>query len=188
MYNKDGVILKVMDGLIEKINKPIVFIGMMGCGKSSVGKAFSTRFGLPFYDSDDEVVDVAGRSISDIFETDGEPAFRELEKDTIDKLLNHGACIISVGGGAVTTPAALASIKAQGVSVWLNVDVDALLNRLSGDTSRPLLQATNPSNILNSLLEQRTPLYEQADLCVDVDGRNVDDLVMHIAEELKRIV
>ena len=177
-----------MDSIAKKINKPIVFVGMMGSGKSTIGRVFSRRIGIPFYDVDDVIVLEQGRSIADIFEIEGEPAFRKIEKNTILDLLGGEHCVISTGGGAVITLEVLEAIKARSVSIWLKADVDELFKRVAGDTQRPLLQGDNPAEALAELLEKRAPYYAQADIHIDTHGTCVDDVIVQIEQELERVI
>lgn len=177
-----------MDSIADKINKPIVFVGMMGSGKSTIGSVFSGRIGIQFYDVDDVIISEQGRSISNIFESEGEPAFREIEKNTILGLLDVGCCLISTGGGAVITPEVLDAIKERSVSIWLKADVDELFKRVAGDVQRPLLQGDNPAEALAELLEKREPYYAQADIHIETLGKGIDDVIAQIEQELARVI
>ncbi len=150
-----------------EINKPIVLVGIMGCGKSHVGKALARDFGLPFYDSDSLIEKQQGKPITQIFADDGQAYFRELEKEVISDLLDSGFCIIATGGGSVTAPETLDMIKDASISIWLNPDVETIWERVKGDNSRPLLNCDNPRAKLEELLSARASLYAQSDIEVD---------------------
>ncbi len=148
-------------------NKPIVLVGMMGCGKSYIGKALANEFGLPFYDSDSLLEKQQGKSITQIFADDGEAHFRVLEKEVISDLLDRGLCVIATGGGALTTAETLSKVKSAGVSIWLNSDIDTIYERVKDDKTRPLLDCENPKAKLEDLLLAREELYDQADIEID---------------------
>lgn len=151
---------------------PIVLVGMMGSGKSHLGRGLAQALGLEFYDSDTLIEEKAGRSVADIFEEFGEQKFREAEKNTVLELLEKGKCVISTGGGAVTTPETLEAIKALALSVWLRAGPEAILERLHDHGSRPLLQTPDPQKTLHDLLAAREPLYARADLTVETGGES----------------
>ena len=154
--------------LIEKLGaKSIVLIGMMGCGKSAIGKVIATRLGLQFQDSDAEIVEAAGMSIPDIFENFGEPEFRRLENRVIERLLKEGPSVIALGGGAFMSKKTRQSISRRAISIWLKADLELLLSRVSRRPGkRPLLAKGDPRKILEDLLALREPVYEHADLHV----------------------
>ncbi len=170
---------------ILPLKKPVVLIGMMGCGKSTVGRALSSNLDCPFYDCDDLIVKDQGKEITEIFSENGEAYFRDLEMKKIRELLNMGAGVISTGGGAVTVPKALEIIKSDGISIWLRSDIDKILSRLGDDTSRPLLQCDNPRKKLEELLSVRERLYALADIHVDNISDDIHETVKIIIQELK---
>ncbi len=147
--------------------RSIVLVGMMGAGKSSIGRRLAGRLGLPFIDADSEIEKAAGMSIADIFARHGEADFRSGEARVIARLLEGGPQVLSTGGGAVVNPTTRAGIKAKGVSVWLAADADVLLRRISKRREeRPMLQTDDPAGTLRDLLRAREPYYAQADLTV----------------------
>lgn len=175
------------DEVKKLLKKPIVLIGMMGVGKTTVGRLLAKRLGLAFYDSDDEIVRSVGKSISDIFSEDGEPAFRELERTTIRHLLANGQCVISSGGGGITIPETAQAILEYGLCVWLDAPVDVLVKRTVG-SDRPLLKHGAPEEVLKILLDKRRAAYEQAHIhCLDTGltpEEMVDRILLQIREHL----
>lgn len=153
-----------MPGL--RLKKSVVLIGMMGAGKTAVGTALARQIGVPFLDSDAEIERAADRSISEIFERDGEAFFRAREHEVIARLLVGRPSIVSVGGGAWLSQANRDDIAARGISVWLKADLDLLWNRVRHKTTRPLLRTANPRETLRALLETRAPLYALADITI----------------------
>jgi shikimate kinase len=147
--------------------RSIVLVGMMGVGKSSVGRRLAARLGIPFVDADAEIERAAGMSISDIFARHGEADFRSGEARVIARLLEGGPQVLATGGGAVMNPDTRALIKAKGVSIWLSADFEVLLRRISKrKNERPLLQTADPAATLRALLAEREPIYAQADITV----------------------
>jgi shikimate kinase len=147
--------------------RSIVLVGMMGVGKSSIGRRLATRLGIPFVDADTEIEKAAGMSIADIFSRHGEADFRGGEARVIARLLEGGPQVLATGGGAVMNADTRAGIKAKGVSIWLSAELDVLLRRISKrKNERPMLQTADPAATLRQLLETRAPVYAQADLTV----------------------
>jgi shikimate kinase len=146
--------------------RSVVLVGMMGAGKSSVGRRLATRLGIPFVDADSEIEKAAGMSISDIFATRGEPDFRAGEARVIARLLDGGPQVLATGGGAFMNPDTRAAIKAKGVSIWLNADFDVLMRRIKRRQDRPLLRTEDPAATLKQLIEARCPTYQLADFTV----------------------
>jgi shikimate kinase len=146
--------------------RSIVLVGMMGAGKSSIGRRLAARLGIPFADADAEIEEAAGMSIADIFETHGEPSFRSGEARVIARLLEHGPQVLATGGGAFINPLTRAKIHEKGISVWLKADIDVLSRRLRRRTDRPLLKTADPTATLTSLLAARNPIYGEANLVV----------------------
>ena len=151
--------------------RSIVIVGLMGAGKSCIGKRLASRIGLPFADADAEIEAAAGCSIEEIFERHGEAAFRDGERRVIRRLLSEDAKVLSTGGGAYMDPMTRAEIRARGVSVWLRADLELLLKRTGRRNNRPLLKRGDPRQILGRLIAERYPVYAEADITVDsVDG------------------
>jgi len=147
--------------------RSIVLVGMMGVGKSSVGRRLAARLSIPFVDADTEIEKAAGMSIADIFARHGEPYFRSGEARVIARLLEGGPQVLATGGGAFMNADTRALIKVKGVSIWLQADFDVLSRRISKRRNeRPLLQTADPAETLRSLLAEREPTYALADLTV----------------------
>ena len=147
--------------------RSIVLTGMMGVGKSSIGRRLAARLGIPFVDADAEIERAAGMSINDIFARHGEADFRNGEARVIARLLEGGEQVLATGGGAVMNPDTRALIKAKGVSIWLSADFEVLLRRISKrKNERPMLQTADPAATLRALLSEREPVYAQADITV----------------------
>lgn len=155
-------------GAAPRLARSVVLIGLMGAGKTSVGRRLAARLGAPFVDSDDEVVAAAGMSIADIFETMGEDAFRNGERRVIGRLLERGPQVVATGGGAWMNAETRAAIRARGATVvWLRAALDTLLERVGRKGGRPLLARGDPREILAELMERRHPVYAEADVTVD---------------------
>ena len=149
-----------------KLNKSIVLVGLMGAGKSSVGKRLSEEINIPFVDSDDEIELAAGMSIPEIFEKFGEPYFRAGEERVIMRLLSGGPQIVATGGGAFISNQIRSLVKLNAVSVWLKADFETLWERVRGKRNRPLLNVQNPESTLKKLIKERAPVYEKSDIVV----------------------
>lgn len=149
------------------LKKTVVMVGMMGAGKTAVGTALARLLGVPFRDSDEEIVRAANRSIAEIFERDGEPFFRARETEVLNRLLLGEPCILSTGGGAFLSEVNRRLIHEAGVSVWLRAELDLLWQRVRHKTTRPLLRTENPRATLQQIYEARVPVYALADLAVD---------------------
>jgi shikimate kinase len=166
-------------------DRSIVLIGMMGVGKSSIGRRLGARLAIPFVDADAEIERAAGMSIADIFARHGEAAFRSGEARVIARLLNGGPQVLATGGGAVMNPATRALIQERAVSIWLSAEFDLLLRRISKrKTERPMLQTADPAATLRELLAEREPIYAQADLTVQSRDVPHDAVVAEIIERL----
>jgi shikimate kinase len=158
--------------LAQRLNKTIVLVGLMGAGKSCVGKRLAACLGLPFVDADKEIEAAAGGcSISDIFAIHGEKVFRDGERRVIQRLLGNPMHVLATGGGAFMDPSTRALVKEKAMSVWLKAELDQLLKRIGRRNDRPLLQNVDPRAKLAELIEVRYPVYAEADLTVDsADG------------------
>ncbi len=148
------------------INKPIVLVGIMGVGKTTVGRRLAARLQLPFTDADEEIEKAAGLGISEMFARYGEPAFRDGERRVIQRLMNGQTQVIATGGGAFADPATRELILARGIAIWLQADIDVLVERTARRNSRPLLLNGDARKILSELLAMRTPAYRQAQIHV----------------------
>jgi shikimate kinase len=163
----------------------IVLVGMMGVGKSSIGRRLAARLGVPFVDADTEIEKAAGMSIADIFARHGEAYFRSGEARVIARLLDAGPQVLASGGGAVMNADTRAAIKAKGVSIWLKAEIDVLLRRVAKRKSeRPMLHTDDPSETLRQLLIAREPVYAQADLTVQSHEGPHDAIVAEIMQAL----
>ncbi len=148
-------------------SRSLVMVGLMGCGKSSVGRRLASRLGIPFVDTDDEIERVAGKSINDIFEDWGEAEFRDGERRVIARLLNAGPQVLATGGGAFINDQTRENIKAHGISVWLKADLPILMRRVAKRDTRPLLRTDDPQAVMRRLMEERYPIYAEADVVVE---------------------
>ncbi len=146
--------------------RTVVFVGLMGAGKTVIGRKVAATLGLPFIDSDHEIEDVSRMTIPDLFAAYGEEEFRALERRVIARLLKEGPQVLSTGGGAFMNAATRQAVARRGVSVWLKADLDTLMQRVAKRQNRPLLQADDPRAVMQRLMEVRYPVYEEADVTV----------------------
>jgi shikimate kinase len=146
--------------------RSIVLVGMMGAGKSTIGRRLSARLRLPFLDADTEIEAAAGMSIADIFETHGEPHFRDGEARVIARLLEGGPAVLATGGGAFMREETRGHIGSKAVSIWLKADADIIMRRVKRRVDRPLLRTTDPAMTVARLIEEREPVYQCADLTI----------------------
>lgn len=152
--------------IAARINRPIVLVGMMGVGKSTVGRKLAQLLSLPFADADDEIEEAAQMSVSEIFQTFGEPYFRDGERRVIARLLEGGPKVLATGGGAFVQPETRALILERGIAVWLDSDVKTLMERVGRKDTRPLLRGGDPEEILARLKAEREPAYAKAPIKV----------------------
>ena len=153
--------------LAYTVHKPIVLVGMMGAGKSAVGRTLAQVLGLPFLDVDHEIERAAAMSIAEVFERDGERFFRARESEVLHRLMDTGPCVISTGGGAFLAEANRKMMHNEGVSVWLRADLALLWERVRHKSTRPLLHTPDPKGTLTALYDKRVGIYALADLVVD---------------------
>jgi len=146
--------------------RSIVLVGMMGAGKSTIGRRLAARLRLPFLAAAIEIEAAAGMSIPDIFETHGEPHFRDGEARVIARLLDNGPAVLATGGGAFMREETRNRIRDKAVSIWLKADADIIMRRVKRRADRPLLQTEDPAGTVSRLLEQREPVYQNADLTI----------------------
>ena len=149
---------------MTKLNKTVALVGMMGAGKSSIGRRLAARLSTPFRDADSEIETAAGCSVSEIFERYGEAAFRDGERRVIARLLGEPPHVLATGGGAFMDPETRARLKEKAVSVWIKAPVALLLQRVQRRDTRPLLRNGDPKETLMRLLAQREPVYAEADI------------------------
>lgn len=168
----------------------LVLVGLMGAGKSAIGKLVASDLSIPFIDSDHEIERVSRMTIPELFEKYGEPEFRKLENRVIKRLLRSGPRVLSTGGGAFMNDDTRKSIKTAGVSLWLDADLETLWERVIKRDNRPLLKTENPKQTLENLMNQRYPTYALADLAVksrdvkkDVVAAEVIAAVASLAKE-----
>lgn len=169
------------------IKKPIVLIGHMGSGKSTVGICLAHHLDIPFLDVDQEIEKFVGCSISEIFKYNGESYFREVEQKTITSLLDkNDVFVLATGGGAIINDDTRATIKEKATSIWLQASIPVLLERVSHKQTRPLLQTGDKETILQDLIEKREPFYVQADIHVDTDHGDHEVIARKIIEQLNK--
>lgn len=157
--------------------RPIVLVGLMGAGKTTVGRRLAQALSLPFIDSDQEITEAAGCSISDIFALYGEAIFRDLEQRVLLRLLSGDAAIIATGGGAFMQPVIREAIKEKATSLWLKADLEVLVERVSRRDTRPLLQTGDKAAIMAKLMDERYPVYMQADITIDSNAGSHESVV-----------
>ena len=169
-----------------RLKKTVVLVGMMGAGKTAVGKAVAAMLHAPFLDSDAEIEKAANMTIPEIFERDGEPFFRIEERQIISRLLEREKGVLSTGGGAYMAPENREIISKEGVAVWLNADLDLLWHRVRHKDTRPLLRVPDPLGALTRLYNERVPIYAKADLSVVSEpGLSIDEMAKRVIEALK---
>jgi shikimate kinase len=172
-------------------SRSIVLVGMMGSGKSSIGRRVAQRLGIPFADADAEIEKAAGMTIADIFSVRGEPEFRVGEARVILRLLEGGPQVLSTGGGAFMSSDTRAAIATKGISIWLDADFEVLMKRIKRRHDRPLLKTADPAATLRKLISERSPIYALADLKVQSHDaphdRIVDEIVNALLAHLQKI-
>jgi len=179
-------VARLLDGLA------IVMVGMMGAGKSSVGRRLAARLALPFVDADVEIEQAANATINEIFERHGEAYFRDGERRVIRRLLDGSPKVLATGGGAFMQPETRAAIKEAAISIWLKADRDLILARVRRRSNRPLLKTGDPEAVIERLIAERHPVYAEAD--IHIQSRDVahdvviDDILAALADRLGRQV
>ena len=173
--------------LLEKLGqRSVVLVGLMGAGKTAIGRKVATALGLTFIDSDQEIEDVSRMSIPELFELYGEPEFRALEQRVIARVLEGGPQILSTGGGAYMNAHTRDAVASNAVSVWLKADLDLLMERVSKKQNRPLLKNDNPRAVLERLMNERYPVYALADLTVVTRDERKEVIAAEVIEALDR--
>jgi shikimate kinase len=167
-------------------SRTIVLVGLMGAGKSSIGRRLAQRYGLPFVDADKEIEAAAGCTIEEIFERLGEQAFRDGERRVILRLLDDPPHVLATGGGAFIDPQIRERIKQGCISVWLHADLELLVRRVSRRSNRPLLKRGSPRDVLAALIERRYPIYAEADIRVDSADGPPEQTVQRVVDALQR--
>src|SRR5262249_494548 len=172
--------------------RAIVMVGMMGAGKSSVGRRLALRLGLPFVDADSEIEQAANASINEIFERHGEAYFRDGERGVIRRLVDGSPKVLATGGGAFMQPDTRAAIKENAIAIWLKADRDLIMSRVRRRSNRPLLKTADPEAVIDRLIADRHPTYAEAD--IHIQSRDVahdvviDDILAALADHLGREV
>jgi shikimate kinase len=152
---------------LPSLPRTVVLVGLMGAGKSCVGRRLAARLGVPFVDADVEIETAAGCTVAEFFSRYGEPAFREGERKVMARLLEGPPCILAAGGGAFMDPDTRRLIVEKGLSLWLRADLELLVKRTAGRDHRPLLRTGDPREVLQRLIEVRYPVYAESDVIVD---------------------
>jgi shikimate kinase len=168
------------------VARSIVLIGLMGAGKTAVGRRLANRLDLPFTDADSEIEIAAGQTVSEIFTEHGEPYFRQGESRVIARLLQGGPQVLATGGGAYMDARTRANIEARGISIWLKAELPVLLHRVRRRDNRPLLDSDDPDKVMRELMEKRYPIYAEADITVESRDVAHDLIVGDVVEALSR--
>ena len=165
--------------------RTIALVGLMGVGKTSIGRRLAKALGLPFRDADSEIEKAAGRSVADIFAELGETAFRDGERKVIARLLDGRPHVLATGGGAFVDPATRALLKEHAVVVWLRADLETLVERVGRRDTRPLLKEKDPREVLAALMEKRHGHYAEADITIETGGGPHETAVQAILAALR---
>lgn len=171
-------------GLAARITRPVVLVGLMGVGKSTVGRKLAGLIKRDFVDADEAIVEAAQLSIAEIFAQFGEPYFRDGERRVIARLIEEGHGVIATGGGAFVDPATRALILERGIAVWIDADIDTLVERTARRNTRPLLKNGDPKEILTRLAAERAPFYAEAPIRVRSDNGPHADTARAILEAI----
>lgn len=174
----------VSAGETPGLDRTIVMVGLMGAGKSAVGRRVAARLNMPFVDADTEIETAAGCTIAEIFERHGEAAFRDGERRVIARLLEGPPIVLATGGGAFMDDDTRDLIARTGISVWLRADLDTLVRRTAKRNHRPLLRNGDPAETLKNLIAVRHPIYEQSDIVVESDDSPLDKTVDRVCKAL----
>jgi shikimate kinase len=177
---------RVASSTVGAPDRPVVLVGLMGAGKTTIGRRLAARFKVPFVDSDAEIEAAAGCSIQDIFDHYGEAAFRDGERKVVLRLLGGPVQVIATGGGAFLDPAIRSAVAEHGVSVWLKAELPVLLERVGRRNNRPLLKTGDPRQILERLMKERYPIYAKADIVVESGDGPHQIVVDKIMTQLER--
>ena len=170
----------------DSIPGSLVLVGLMGAGKSCIGRRLASRFKLPFVDADSEIEAAAGCSIDEIFAEHGEAAFRDGERRVIARLLAGPKQVLATGGGAFMDPRTRAEIRDHGLSIWLRADLELMLERTGRRNNRPLLKQGDPRAILSGLIARRYPVYAEADVAVDSEDAPPEATLERVVTALER--
>ena len=176
----------IADLLAQLGQRSIVFVGLMGAGKTAIGRKVATALGLTFTDSDHEIETVSRMTVPELFERYGEAEFRALEQRVILRILENGPQVLSTGGGAYMNDQTRTAIAEHGVSIWLKADIDILMERVSKKQNRPLLKNPDPKAVLERLMTERYPVYALADVCVPTRDEKKEVIAAEVIEALGR--
>ena len=167
-------------------DRSIVLVGLMGCGKSAIGRRLAARLDLPFVDADEEIEIAHKMTISEIFAEYGEDYFRDGERRVISRILAAGPQVLATGGGAFMSPETRDNIRRRGVSVWLRAELPVLMKRVAKRDTRPLLKSPDPEGVMRGLMEKRYPVYAEADITVESREVAHEVIVGEIMDALRR--
>ncbi|WP_157018518.1 shikimate kinase [Mesorhizobium xinjiangense] len=174
-------------GLHDRLaGRAIVFVGLMGAGKTAIGRKVAQALDLPFIDSDHEIEHVSRMSVPDLFERYGEPEFRSLERRVIARVVREGARVVSTGGGAFMDENTRRLIARRGLSVWLKADIDTLMERVTKNKNRPLLKNPDPRAVMQRLMDERYPVYAQADIVVPTRDETRETIAAETVDAIMR--
>lgn len=177
--------MDMIEEIREKLNRPLIFVGLMGAGKSTVGRHVAKNLGLGFTDSDTLIVEREKKSIEEIFAEEGEARFRDLERKTIADILDeHQNSVIGIGGGAFINNETRALLKEKAISVFLKADIEVLKKRVGDGRGRPLFKDKKVEDVLNDLILARYPIYEEADITVESCDENAEETAQKVMSAL----
>lgn len=165
--------------------KNIYLVGFMGVGKSAIGRRLASELSMDFMDSDNCIEQAKGKSVAEIFESEGETRFRQYERGFIDAGHPDNGCVVSCGGGLVIQPGMMERLKEKGVVICLFAPVESIIERTSRNKNRPLLNVENPEERIRSLLAEREPIYMKAGICISTNGRTIHEVVRHVVRSYK---
>lgn len=168
--------------------RTIVLVGLMGAGKSAIGRRLAQKLALPFVDADQEIERAAGCTIEEFFARHGEAAFREGERRVMARLLDQPVHVLATGGGAFIDDATRALVRQRGISVWLRAELPLLLDRVQRRANRPLLKQGDPKQVLEQLMQKRYPIYAEADIVVDSRDNPADHTTQDVLDALQRFL
>lgn len=168
------------------ITKPITFVGMMGSGKSTIGRKVAHKLHLQFYDSDKVVEEEVGLSVADIYEFKGVEFFQQKESDVVKEILDYGIVVLATGGGTFLNPELHKLIKEKSISIWLSTDIDTLSERILRRNTRPEFNCENPVSVLEEMIKEKNHLYEDADIIVESKNFDVHYVVDTLMAKLRK--
>ncbi|EKF42006.1 shikimate kinase [Nitratireductor indicus C115] len=172
-------------GIAQKLgNRSIVFVGLMGAGKTVIGRKVAEMLGLAFIDSDHEIETVSRMTVADLFSSYGEAEFRSLERRVIARLLKSGPRVVSTGGGAFVNAQTRRAVARRGISIWLKADLPTLMERVGRKSTRPLLNNQDPESVMRRLMDERYPLYAEADIVVHSRNEPKDVIAGEVVDAL----